>query len=167
MFVVIPGGCTSVAQPLDVSLNKPFKGHIRFEWLAFMEKSVVEQEKLQEEEEEEMSDDPFESCDEDSSNVDIQRLLCKRPTPIVIKPANRQSIIDWVASAREKIEQHPDMVAKSSVVTGISQDLEGSKDDILRNAEVQEEISTILDSPQVMDSDLSSSDLSSDDEANG
>ena len=43
MFVVIPGGCTSVAQPLDVSVNKPFKGHIRSEWLAFMEKSVAEQ----------------------------------------------------------------------------------------------------------------------------
>ena len=37
------------------------------------------------------------------------------------------------------------MVAKSIVVTGIAQDLEGSEDDILRNAEVQEEISTILE----------------------
>ncbi len=26
--VVIPGGCTSKVQPLDVSLNKPFKSHV-------------------------------------------------------------------------------------------------------------------------------------------
>lgn len=28
----IPKGCTSVAQPLDVSINKPFKGHLRQSW---------------------------------------------------------------------------------------------------------------------------------------
>ena len=58
------------------------------------------------------------------------------------------------------------MVAKSFVVPGIAQDLEGSEDDILRNTQFQEEISTILDSPQKMDSDFTSSDLYSDDEAN-
>lgn len=164
MAVVIPGGCTSVIQPLDVSLNKPFKGHVRAEWLAFMEKSVMELHK-QQEEEEEMSDDPFESADEDSSNDEIQRLLCRRPKPIVIKPASRQSIIDWVASAWKKIEEHPDMVAKSFVVTGIAPNLDGSEDDIVRNADIQEEISTKLDHPQQTDTDLSSSDLSSDEES--
>ena len=29
---VIPGGCTSVLQPLDVCLNKPFKVHMRQKW---------------------------------------------------------------------------------------------------------------------------------------
>ena len=47
--VVIPAGCTSVVQPLDVLLNNPFKRCVHAEWLAFMEKSVMELEKQQEE----------------------------------------------------------------------------------------------------------------------
>lgn len=162
-FVVIPGGCTSVVQPLDVSLNKPFKGHVRSEWLAFMERWVLEMEKQSEEEE--MSDDPFESDEEDNSNDEIQQLLSRRPKPVVIKPASRQAIIDWVASAWEKIAQNPDMVAKSFVVTGIAQNLDGSENDIVRNAEVQEEIGATLESPQNIDSDLSSSESSSDEDS--
>ncbi len=162
--VVIPGGCTSVVQPLDVSLNKPFKGHVRVEWLAFIEKSVTELEK-QQEEEEELSDDPFASSDEDDSNDEIQRLLSRKPKPIVVKPASKQSIIDWVASAWKKIEQQPDMVAKSFVVTGIAQDLDGSENGSIRNADVQDEISAKLDNPQDTDSDLSSSDSSSDEDS--
>ena len=164
VHIVIPGGCTSVAQPLDVSLNKPFKGYVRAEWLAFMEKSVIEMEE-QQEEQEEMSDDPFGSCDEDNTNDEIQQLLSRRPKPIVIKPASRQSIVDWVASAWKKIEQHPEMVAKSFVVTGIAQELDGSEDNFIRNTEVEEEINTKLDSRPDADSDLTSSDLSSDDES--
>ena len=33
---VIPGGCTSLLQPLDVSLNKPFKNGIRKRWTEWM-----------------------------------------------------------------------------------------------------------------------------------
>jgi len=33
---VIPGGCTSVLQPLDVSVNKPFKTYIRKLWMSWM-----------------------------------------------------------------------------------------------------------------------------------
>ena len=55
--IVILGGCTHVFQGVDVSLSKPFKGHVCAEWLAFTKKSVKELEKQQEEEE--MSDDPL------------------------------------------------------------------------------------------------------------
>lgn len=116
MPVIIPGGCASVVQPLDVSLNKPFKGHVRVEWLAFMEKAVTELEKQQEDE---LSDDPFDSSDEDDSNDEIQKLL-SRPKPVFVKPASKQLIIDWVASAWKKVEAKPAMVAKSFIVTGIA-----------------------------------------------
>ena len=33
---VIPGGCTSVLQPLDVCLNKPFKSLLRHSWQNYM-----------------------------------------------------------------------------------------------------------------------------------
>lgn len=33
---MIPGGCTSVLQPLDVCLNKPFKVNIRRKWNEWM-----------------------------------------------------------------------------------------------------------------------------------
>ena len=142
--VVIPGGCTSVVQPLDVSLNKPFKGHVRADSLSFMEKSVTELEKQQDDSNDELSDDPFASSDEDESSArdEILQLLLRKPAqkPVVIKPASRQSIIDWVASAWQKIGQQPDMVVKSFIVTGIAQELNGSKDGSVRNAEVQNEI---------------------------
>src|SRR2546429_7798213 len=35
-LAVIPGGLTSKCQPLDVSINKPFKDHLRKEWHSWM-----------------------------------------------------------------------------------------------------------------------------------
>ena len=37
---VIPGGCTSKAPPLDVSLNKPFKGILRKCWVDYISGEV-------------------------------------------------------------------------------------------------------------------------------
>ena len=34
--LLIPGGCTSVLQPLDVCVNKPFKNYIRQSWMQYM-----------------------------------------------------------------------------------------------------------------------------------
>ncbi len=32
----IPGGCTSLCQPVDVGFNKPFKDRMRKQWLSWM-----------------------------------------------------------------------------------------------------------------------------------
>ena len=32
----IPGGCTSLCQPVDVGFNKPFKDHVRRQWVSWM-----------------------------------------------------------------------------------------------------------------------------------
>jgi len=35
-LLFIPGGCTSVLQPLDIGINKPFKSYIRQSWCNYM-----------------------------------------------------------------------------------------------------------------------------------
>ncbi len=32
----IPGGCTSLCQPVDVGFNKPFKDRVRRQWMSWM-----------------------------------------------------------------------------------------------------------------------------------
>ncbi len=32
----IPGGCTSLCQPVDVGFIKPFKDHVRQQWMSWM-----------------------------------------------------------------------------------------------------------------------------------
>ena len=40
-LAVIPGGCTSVLQPLDVSVNKPFKGWLRAMWADYIREDCI------------------------------------------------------------------------------------------------------------------------------
>ena len=41
--IVIPGGCTSKIQPIDVCLNKSFKNHCRRHWVEYMQQQVATQ----------------------------------------------------------------------------------------------------------------------------
>src|SRR6266511_2806754 len=42
-LAVIPGGLTSICQPLDVAINKPFKDNLRKEWHLWMANSDARQ----------------------------------------------------------------------------------------------------------------------------
>src|ERR1700722_16222849 len=42
-LAVIPGGLTSICQPLDVAINKPFKDNLRREWHLWMANGGAEQ----------------------------------------------------------------------------------------------------------------------------
>ena len=42
-LAVIPGGLTSICQPLDVAINKPFKDNLRKEWHLWMASSDASQ----------------------------------------------------------------------------------------------------------------------------
>ena len=138
---LIPGGCTSVLQPLDVALNKPFKNHIRNEWLKFMEMSVAELEQEQMD-----SDDPFSSDSENEvegqKQQEITELLSRRKKPMAVKPASKQTLINWVETAWKKLKEKPDMVAKSFIVTGITPSMDGSVNNLIRNDELQQVIET-------------------------
>ena len=56
------------------------------------------------------------------------------------KIATHQQIIDWIATAWEKIKVNQDMVVKSFVVTGITPDFIEGQEGMVRSGEVQQEI---------------------------
>lgn len=105
--LVIPGGCTPIVQPLDVSINKPVKQYLRASWEDFM----LEQ----------------------SSNADDK-----------INPPPKQSLVDWIICANEKLHDNPAIAKKAFLVTGISNALGGYEDQLIRNDEFRSEIDDII-----------------------
>ena len=120
-----------------------------------MEKAVVEAEEA----EAELSDDPFDSSDEeDEENADVLHVLSRKPkAAVVVKPASRQTLINWIASAWRKLEERPALVSKSFEVTGITVN---EDDASVRNEEVQNEIAAGFD----INSDESESEEDSDED---
>ena len=91
---VIPGGLTSMLQPLDVVLNKPFKDRVRQHWLEWMGAGLAE----------------------------------KTAGGNLKKPA-LALVTQWVKDAWGDIPE--EMVIKSFLKTGISNNLDGTEDDAL------------------------------------
>ena len=115
-----------------------------------MERAVVEAEEA----EAELSDDPFCSSDEGEDNADVLRILSRKPqAAVVVKPASRQTLVNWVASAWKKLEERPALVSKSFEVTGITVNKDNES---VRNEEVQEEIAARFDCNAVNDSEVES-----------
>ena len=101
----------------------------------------------------ELSDDPFDSSDEeDEQNDDVLRVLSRQSnTAVVIKPASRQTLLNWIASAWKKLNVRPALVCKSFEVTGITV----SKDkESVRSEVFQREIAAGFDDCAGSDSDM-------------
>jgi hypothetical protein len=103
-LAVIPGGCTSILQPLDVSVNKPFKGWLRTSWAAYIR--------------------------EDAARVDAARKAGDMTAKI--RPPSKQMIVDWVGSALDNLRGRPELIRKSFIVTGIAPALNGADDHLIR-----------------------------------
>ena len=88
---MVPPGCTSKCQPLDVCINKPFKGVLRNCWKDYVADIVANLS------EEERNSEKF-----------------KLPSP------SRQAIVNWVAEGFSYLQSHPEMIEKSFSVRGIT-----------------------------------------------
>ncbi len=119
--VVIHGGCTSVLQPLDVSLNKPFKAILRQLWQQYMLDSAEELEKKRAE-----------------GSTPVSKMKITAPS--------KQTMVDWITAAWLELARNIDAVKKSFLVTGISSAIGGYEDELVHNDELKAEIDGILES---------------------
>ena len=84
-YVIIPCGCTSKIQTLDVCLNNPFKTYLCGTW---------------------------------------EKYMVTRHNASSIPLASRTEIIQWVVAANDCLNLQRDMIRKSFLVCGISNNLE-------------------------------------------
>jgi hypothetical protein len=91
---IIPGGCTSKVQPLDVCINNPIKDTIRGEWEAFL----------------------METIDKAGDN----------------EGASKTDITRWIHIANSLLDSQRKLVSKAFKVCGISNDLDGSENHLIR-----------------------------------
>ncbi len=95
---IIPGGCTSKIQPLDVSINRPFKDSLKRSWVGYMESQV---------------------------NAGGAGMV-KIPKP------SKQLVLNWVVAAWRELQKRPELIRRSFKVCGISNDLDGDEDELVR-----------------------------------
>lgn len=88
--LMIPAGCTSKCQPMDVCINKPFKAILRKCWVEHVSQVI-------------------EKMPEPTSKPDFK-----------LPPPSKQDIVDWVEKAHEALSIDAEMVAKSFEVCGIT-----------------------------------------------
>ena len=96
-LAVIPGGLTSLLQPLDVSLNKPFKDGVRKKWMQWMADGIHE----------------FTASGRQ-----------KKPS--------EELICSWISQAWNEIPA--EMITASFLKCGITNNLDGSQDDLVYNS---------------------------------
>ena len=81
--LIVPGGCTSILQPLDVSLKKPFKAILRQLWQEYMLQSTEE----------------------------LEKKRAEGDTPAFkIPPPSKQMMVDWVITAWLELAKKVDAV---------------------------------------------------------
>ena len=117
--IVIPGGCTSVLQPLDVSLNKPLKSILHRHWQQYVFDKTAELEAARA-----TSEDP--------------RQFSK------VSPPSRQTLVDWIVDVWQEISYKCVAIAKSFFVTGISNALGTWEETLIRNDNLRAEIDDIM-----------------------